>query len=337
MTLVHITKNWDWPELVRQTPSSKGMWDGIQFTLEPVEECDYVIVLNRVPQDTTVRCRPEHVWAIIQEPPNEVFEDLHWGDVRYYRVYTQHLGLRSKRYIHSQPALPWHVNRGYDYLKGCGVPTKERRLSCISSDKAFLEGHRARLQFLERLRQHVKFDLFGRGFSPIQDKWDGLAPFRYSLAIENFRNPYYWSEKLSDCFLAWTMPIYHGCTRIGDYFPAEAMVCIDIDDPMAVERVRETISSDLYTRNFDAIAYARELVLERYQLFPFIAQQIKDHENIGSCNLSRPQTILLTHRLRPPVNVKVRLATQRYGRRLGSRLRKMISLGRRLASLKEAK
>ena len=30
------------------------------------------------------------------------------------------------------------------------------------------------------------------------------------------------SEKIADCFLAWTMPIYYGCPRIAEYFPAES-------------------------------------------------------------------------------------------------------------------
>ena len=31
----------------------------------------------------------------------------------------------------------------------------------------------------------MPFDLFGRGFHPIADKWDGIAPYRYSIAFEN--------------------------------------------------------------------------------------------------------------------------------------------------------
>lgn len=324
MTVVRIVKNWDKPELMRQTPGSAGFWDGIEFTLKAVAHCDYLLILNHPPEDITVTCPPQHIWAIMQEPPNEYYKNMHWGDVWYHRVYTQREDLLGKRYIHSQPALPWHVNKDYDYLKRCGVPIKDHRLSCVTSDIAYFEGHRARLRFLDKLRQHLEFDLFGRGFSPVQDKWDALASYRYSLAIENFRNSYYWSEKLADCFLAWTMPIYYGCTNIAKYFPSEAMVSIDPDDPTAIERIKETISSDLYHRNLDAIAYARELVLDRYQLFPFIVQQIRDYESSPPSNTSDPVPIALTHKLRLPLDVKVRLAAERYGRQFRSRLKRTL-------------
>lgn len=277
-TTVCILKDWDWPDLLRQTPGRAGMWDGLQFVTGPVEACDYAIVLNHPAADTTLRCPPHHVWAIMQEPPNEYHGSGHRGDRSYARVYTTHPGLRGKRYVHSQPALPWHVNRDYDYLVGCRVPAKEKRLSWITSNIAVWAGHRARLQFLEKIHGAVDFDLYGRGFNYIEDKWDALAPYCYSIAVENWRGPHYWSEKLADCFLAWSMPIYYGCTRITDFFPVEALVQIDIADPDVIERIRETVQGDLWHKNRDAIAYARQLVLESHQFFPFVAQRIRQHE-----------------------------------------------------------
>ncbi len=72
---------------------------------------------------------------------------------------------------------------------------------------------------------------------------------------------------------------YYGCTRITDYFPAEALIQIDINAPDVVEQIKSAVSSHAWQRNLDAIAYARELVLNRYQLFPFVAQQIRSFES----------------------------------------------------------
>lgn len=326
MTLVRIFKNWDWPDIMRQTPGSEGMWDDVRFTLEPIESCDYLIILNRPPEDVTVRCPSQHVWALVQEPPNEYFRPMHRGDVNYAHVYTSDTSLRGSRYIHSQPALPWHVNRDYDFLTRCRIREKELGLSWITSDIAAFQGHRERLQFLEKIRGDLEFDLFGKGFSFIEDKWDGLAPYRYSLVIENFCNPFYWSEKLADCFLAWTMPIYYGCTGISDFFPKESIVAIDIKDPMAVQKIEEVISSNLWRRRLDAIEYSRRLVLEHYQLFPLLVREIKSHENGGCSKRHRPKTVTVPHELRPPTPAleKMRQMTRsfmpRFARRLIGRL-----------------
>jgi len=293
MTLVRILKDYDWP-ILRQTPGSQGIWDGIRFTCDPVEQCDYAVILDRVCEDTTVSCPPEHIWAVMQEPPNEFLRPMHRGMMSYHRIYTQDDDLQGPRYIHSQPALPWLVNKDYDQLIGCAVPIKERGISLIMSDLAASEGHRARLCFFEKMRDHIKFDLFGRGFVPIEDKWDALAPYRYSLVIENFRNPYYWSEKLADCLLAWAMPIYYGCTRINEYFPTEAVVSIDIDDPDANEKIRAVISSGLWDHNLDAISHARRLILDRYQLFPFLVGEIRNFERSRDFETAIPRTITIS-------------------------------------------
>jgi hypothetical protein len=147
------------------------------------------------------------------------------------------------------------------------------------------------------MRSKIEFDLFGLGFAPIKDKWDGLAPYQYSFAVENFRNPYYWSEKIADCFLAWTMPIYDGCSRISEYFPAESFIQIDINDPgAAVAKIREAISSDLWYRNLDAINEARKLVLNRHQLFPFCAREIRRDQIDRNGKRLTPKTVTISRK-----------------------------------------
>jgi hypothetical protein len=210
----------------------------------------------------------------MQEPPNEWLKPMHVGIPQYKRIYNLDPSLQGDTYRLAQPALPWHIDKSYDELVSCAPQEKVRILSWITSNAEVWVGHKARMAFLEKLRDNVPFDLYGRGFRPIVDKWDGLAPYRYALAVENFQNPYYWSEKIADCYLAWTMPIYYGCSRITEYFPPESMVLIDIDAPDVMEKILEAISSDRWLKNRDAVAYARDLVLNKYQLFPFLVDEI---------------------------------------------------------------
>jgi hypothetical protein len=255
------------------------VWDGVQFVTEPANECDYAVVLTYPKEETVVRCPSGHLWLLLQEPPTEGFRAFHQGSMIYDRIFTQDESLRGGQYVHSQPALPWHVNKDYEYLKQCGVPEKTRRLSWITSNAKFLRGHRARMQLLEQLKAKAEFDLFGKGIRYIEDKWDGLASYRYTIAVENFSGPYYWTEKIADALLSWTMPIYYGCTNIESYFPKEAMVRIDLHDPNVVEKILDVVASDRWKQSLDAIAEARQLILDRYQIFPFLADQIRAGES----------------------------------------------------------
>lgn len=290
MPLVRIVKNWTWPDLRRQSPGGSGAWGDVRFTEDPVEECDYAVVLNKPREDTRVRCPRDHIWAIMQEPPNEKFAKLHRADGKpYARVYTTDPALTGAPYRPSQPALPWHVDRDYDFLSACPVPAKGRSLSWITSNKTHFPGHRDRMEFLERIRGRVDFDLFGKGFEFVQDKWDALAPYRYAIVVENYRGPLYWSEKVADCFLSWTFPIYCGCTRLGDYFPPESFLEFDLRDPRATDSIRRVVESGLWEERLNALAEARRRVLDEYQMLPFLAREIERHEREEGCRCAAPR------------------------------------------------
>jgi hypothetical protein len=292
MTLVRIIKDWAWPDLNRQTPGKNGFWQGVQFSEQPVLECDYAVILNFMPKPVSVACFPDHIWTVMQEPPISEYSQMHRGDAGEARVFTQNTSLSGARYIYSHGALPWHVERDYDFLKKCPPPDKLRTLSWITSSLNVFQGHRHRMEFLKKINHHIEFDLWGRGFEPINDKWDGLASYRYSLAIENYSGPYYWTEKIADCFLSWTMPIYYGCTNLEDYFPKESFIQIDIHDPEAVGRIRAAVCSDQWLRRRDAIAEARKLVLDRHQLFPWLVEKISQAEKSEGENRSKAHDVI---------------------------------------------
>jgi hypothetical protein len=303
---VCILRDWHNFDVFRQTPGKKGVWEDILFSEVVEPKSDYTIVLNRPLVDVIVHSPPQNVWAIIQEPPNEIFSRLHKGDSSFFRVYTSDETLQGDRYFHSQPAIAWHVDYDYDELSRCGIPEKKLDLSWITTNKMVFRGHRARMKFLRKIQDELEFDLFGYGIRPIDNKWNGLAPYRYSLAIENHTNPYYWSEKIADCFLAWTMPIYYGCTRISDYFPPESMISIDIGDPDGAALIREAIQKNHWERNLDAIAHSRQLVLNHYQLFPFITKEIHDYEQEGFPQVLDDQPVFIPHEFRQEYSLKER-------------------------------
>jgi hypothetical protein len=292
-TVVRLIKNWSWPDLLRQTPGHAGRWNGVRFVLGGDGPCDYAVVLNQAPPGTTVTCPPEHVWLLLQEPPNEHFRPMHRGGDAYARVFTTDPSLTGERYIPTHPALPWHVDRDYDWLKRCAPPEKTRALTCITSAKAIFEGHRKRLRFLADVRRRVEFDLFGRGFASVADKWDVLAPYRFALVVENFANPLYWSEKLADPLLAWTVPIYAGCTDIARWIPAEAVIQVDMADADAPEKILAAVSDARgWKRRLEAVAEARLRILDQHNLFAVIAKEIAGDKAAASA----PRPIALAAR-----------------------------------------
>ncbi len=236
--LVRIVSDYDISGLLRQTPGGAGMWDGISFTTRPVAECDLLVMLNNRKLDpVSARCAPGNVWAIMQEPyvPN-LYDWLIEGHEPYARVFTHLIPSQDPKYVPSQPAQPWEVGLTYDELVAAAVPEKTRGVSWIASNLTFLPGHKRRTTLRRYLLEQAPdlVDFFGRGISRVARKWDVLAPYRFSLAIENSVGPHLWTEKVADCFLAWTVPLYDGCTNLEQYFPEDSFLRVDADNPAAV-------------------------------------------------------------------------------------------------------
>ena len=281
-TLVRIVSDWDSSGLLRQTPGGAGMWDGICFTTRPVEECDLLVMLNNRKLDpVSARCAPGNVWAVMQEPyiPG-LFDWMVEGHEPYARVFTHRVPSPDPKYVPSQPALPWLIGLSYDDLVSAAVPEKSRGASWIASNLTFLPAHKRRNRLRRYLREQAPdlVDHFGRGVRPVSRKWEALAPYRFSLAIENSVGPHLWTEKVADCFLAWTVPLYDGCTNLEQYFPEDSFLRVDADNPAAVcatlEKLRE---SNEWERRLPSLEVARRRVLDEYQIFPWLVRAINTY------------------------------------------------------------
>ena len=119
---------------------------------------------------------------------------------------------------------------------------KTKLVSMIASGKSWTEGHRYRLEWVNKLRDRV--DLYGREFNYIEYKEQGLCDYMFSVAIENGSYETYFTEKLLDCFLTGTIPIYHGAPDIGDHFNMDGILTLDEFD---------SISPELYYSKMNAI------------------------------------------------------------------------------------
>lgn len=128
------------------------------------------------------------------------------------------------------------------------IYAKKDLVSFITSNKTFTEGHRFRVNCVNRLREaRLPVDLFGVGYNEIVGKIDALHSYHYSIAIENgdFKN--YFTEKILDCFLTGTIPIYKGCPNISDYFDPNGMIIFNNHDEL-VEIVAKLDKQDYYLR-----------------------------------------------------------------------------------------
>jgi hypothetical protein len=284
---VLVLSNWNSKNLIIQSPNKLGIWNDVAFYFHHNANTSYdvVLVLNFIDAKVQLHCIPENVWALMQEPfiPG-IFDWMTSSHSKYSKVFTHYIPRNANtiKYIKFHPIVPWHVGKSYDELVSISCPLKEKKMSIIVSNLSVFDGHKKRLSFLELLRKsEINLDIFGKGINFIDSKWDGLAKYKYSIVIENSSTENYWTEKIADCFLSWTVPIYYGCPNIAKYFPEKSFILIDINDPdMSICKIKEIIENDVWSDRFEDLNTARELVLNKYQFFPQIVSIIdKYHVN----------------------------------------------------------
>jgi glycosyltransferase involved in cell wall biosynthesis len=133
---------------------------------------------------------------------------------------------------------------------------KSKMVSAVASSKAFLPGHVKRLEFIQGVRDRV--DWYGRGVNEIPSKLDALKDYRFSIAIENLAcDDNYFTEKITDCFLTGTIPIYHGCVNIGEFFDERGILIFNTQEELSM--ILDSLSEDKYNsmlefakNNYDA-------------------------------------------------------------------------------------
>jgi hypothetical protein len=150
--------------------------------------------------------------------------------------------------------------------------TKHGMCSLIASGKAKLPGHKLRHAVVKWSRETGQdIEVMGRGYKPFVEKSDGLAPYRYSVIIENAREQNYFSEKLIDALLCDTVPIYWGCPNIGDFFDTDGMmICNNMAD---VQQAIGRMSEADYAARLPALNRARDVAASTYMDFYVRAAQ----------------------------------------------------------------
>jgi hypothetical protein len=126
---------------------------------------------------------------------------------------------------------------------------KSKLVSAISSNKAFLPGHNIRLEFINAIRNRV--DLYGRGFHEIPTKLEGLRDYMFSVTIENCTPTNGFSEKIQDCFLAGTIPIYYGPNNIGEFYDLNGILVFHNQEEL--DNILFNLTPDLYYSKMQAI------------------------------------------------------------------------------------
>lgn len=226
-----------------------GQSVGIHFvTLDQIstpEELDAIIFMDR-PRfgdssvDTLMNLRIRKYLMLYE---CEVIKADNW-DLEYHkkfdRIFTWNDSLvDGLRYIKTNFAIDTTSPYDFEVIK---TAFHQRKLVTIiagakqSKHQNELYSHRLSTIRWFEANAPENFDLYGIGWDPrnfpsyrgkVGDKLATLSHYRFAICYENAKNsPGYITEKILDCFLAGTIPVYGGAPNIEHWIPADCFINI---------------------------------------------------------------------------------------------------------------
>jgi hypothetical protein len=154
------------------------------------------------------------------------------------------------------------------------IEKKTKNISIIVSEKRMTDGHNLRHEIISRYKKDI--DVFGRGYNPISNKIEALLDYKFSIVIENCKRDYWFTEKLIDCFVTGTIPIYWGCPSIGDFFDLNGIIVIEnIDD---LFEIISSCNEELYHSKYESVLknfeVSKNYLLPDDRIFNFIKNNV---------------------------------------------------------------
>jgi len=253
-----------------QTPDNSGTWGDI-VGVTNLNEADYYIALEgyngNLPQDKTI---------FVKREPNFI---------RNFKPNYKHV----IDWDESNCGITWWVNKSYDEFKAMPYPDKTKKVSCIVSSK-----HTYRANYVKSLfKEDSPIELYGRGhdrnyygenYKGSLDydgkcKLRGLVDYEYSIVLENSQQINYWTEKLADAYLSWSIPIYWGCPNVDDFFDPLSYRCIDLYDPEPGAKIKRILEAPVTDDIIESLRRSRNKILDEYNIWEIVRKKIRAIED----------------------------------------------------------
>lgn len=289
---------------------SKQFFQEFHFEINNPEcvECDFWIVFGYMPyKSEKVKVNPKNIFLITYEFDggyNQKFLN------QFQKVITVDTRLKGNNLVYNHVGIPWFINDNFDNLYHTKHIEKTKLLSIVVSSKAtitYARNYKIRYDFVMALNQHFRdrIDIFGRGFKEITHKDEGLRPYKYSVAIENMPLPFWMSEKLHDCFLTHTYPLYYDCPNVNRFFDSRSYQKLDImDHQYSINLIEELINSPIhYEEHLSFLIEAKKKYLTDYSFESVLVNTVLKHGELG---LEKKEVIIYAdNELRSKVKLKL--------------------------------
>lgn len=205
--------------------------------------------------DTTEYHDNSNIKIYIQCEPDSIFPCIEYLKNNYtkydYILRYDDISLPYNNCLINRCGASWIVDLTND------VSLKKFQISTLCGHKLITTGHRLRRVLYDRQMEFINYPIT---FFRSSAHWEVLPSinnnpfieqdtrckvnlfkdFQFSLVIENCRERNYFTEKIVDCTITKTIPIYYGCVNISDFYDTTGWIILTSDN--IVDELKEKLS-----------------------------------------------------------------------------------------------
>ena len=205
----------------------------------------HAILLN-CPVVPDLSVPPERVLGLAFEPIPYLrlsYDFIHFAEKFVGQYYIGHIHPNlTSAFFREHHGYMWHVSHpqiipSLEEKYYSSEANQRNKISIIVSHKMKAPGNAYRHKLAAFiLINNLPIDIWGNGTEmyskrfpnsknikgPFKDK-EPYESYSLSICIENYRHPHYFSEKITNCLVYNTTPIYLGCIEIDTYFPGQVI------------------------------------------------------------------------------------------------------------------
>jgi hypothetical protein len=209
------------------------------------------------------------------EPPllnnieTEIINYNHYFDYIYSRnpkIYSNFEN--SKKFIFGSSWVLTDLNGNITDLKKNYINwfdfNKNFKLSNIKSNKNFLPGHKLRYEIDNILNKKREIEIFYPS-SRIETKKDLFVDSMFHICVENSKFENYITEKLIDCFMSYTVPIYWGAPNVNETFNSKGIITFETIEEL--DEILDNLTIGDYNKRIPFMEENYKISYDNYAFF----------------------------------------------------------------------
>jgi putative lipoic acid-binding regulatory protein len=148
--------------------------------------------------------------------------------------------------------VPYYIKPQYKIFSSDNYKYKSKNISIIASGKEMVPLHKYRNAIARQCKTNNLADTYGTfDGGRYCDISEPFKDYRFSIVIENEITPYGFTEKITNCFAAMTIPIYIGASKVDEIFNPDGIIQFKMTDD--IEEVIKKCTKEFYEERIHAI------------------------------------------------------------------------------------